>query len=99
MVATGSPVPRCEGRTVNREEAIAILLRDVNDIRRYTIYKIKVRRRFLENHNNVSTDMLLLRAKRDFITERKFMRLVKSRIEKDLGEELGPVEDQDGRQI
>ncbi len=84
---------------MNREEAIAILLRDVNDIRRYTIYKIKVRRRFLENHNNVSTDMLLLRAKRDFITERKFMRLVKSRIEKDLGEELGPVEDQDGRQI
>ena len=84
---------------MNKEEAIAELLGKVDALRRHTITKIRVRRRYRERHKDFSIDLLLASAKRDFVAERHIVNIIKRKIESRFGEPIGPVEDQDGRLI
>jgi hypothetical protein len=82
---------------MKKEEAIAELLSQAEAVRHHTITKIKVRRQYRERHNDVSIDILLASAKRDFLTERNILKTVKKRIEDRFGESVGHIKDQDGR--
>jgi hypothetical protein len=79
--------------------AVVILMKDVRDIRRSTIARIIARRRFIECHKEIPIEFLLLSARQEFIAERSLMQMAKRRLEHELGEELGPIADQDGRLI
>jgi CheY-like chemotaxis protein len=92
QIAVGRPM-------IDKEEALTRLEANLDSIRHHTIAKIKVRRQFRERHNDVSIDFLLLSARRDFLAERRLVRLAKRNIEEQLGEGLGPVRDQDGHLI
>jgi hypothetical protein len=84
---------------MNKDEAIAELLGKADALRRHTITKIRVRRRYRERHKDFSIDLLLASAKRDFVAERYMVDLIKKKIERRIGEPIGPIEDQDGRFI
>jgi hypothetical protein len=84
---------------VNRQVAIEDLLKFSTDIRRNTIRKILLRSRYKKNLQLSTAEHLLERAKRDFIEEIRHLRRFKERLERQVGEPIGPIEDQDGRQI
>jgi len=84
---------------VNRQEAIEDLLRFSTDIRRNTIRRILLRSRYKKNLQLFTTEHLLERAKRDFNEEIRHMKRFKDGLERQVGEPIGPLEDQDGRQI
>ena len=84
---------------MNKEEAITELLDKVDAVRHHTITKIRVRRKYRERRGDVSVDFLLTSAKRDFVTERRLVTVLKKKIEERFGEAIGPIPDQDGRII
>jgi hypothetical protein len=88
-----------EGSMMKKEEAIAELLGKAEIVRHHTITKIRSRRQYRERHKNMSIDILLERAKRDFLYEVKLLKLIKDNIENVIGESIGQVSDQDGRII
>jgi hypothetical protein len=82
---------------MNKEDARALLLERADDIRHHTITKIRVRRKFRDRHTDVSLELLLLSARRDFLAERRLISLLKKKVEGLCGESIGLIEDQDGR--
>jgi hypothetical protein len=84
---------------MKKEEAIAEPLDKAEIVRHHTITKIRSRRQYRERHKNMSIDILLDRAKRDFLHEIRLLNLIKNKIENDFGQSIGPVSDQDGRII
>ena len=90
-----------KGESLKREEAIERLLYFVRNIRHHTIMRIKIRRKYvdLRQTSNLETDQLLEQAMSDFNDEIEFIRKYKERLEENLGQLIGPVEDYDGRRI
>jgi hypothetical protein len=76
---------------MKKEEAIAEPLDKAEIVRHHTITKIRSRRQYRERHKNMSIDILLDRAKRDFLHEIRLLNLIKNKIENDFGESIGPV--------
>ena len=87
------------GILVNVKEARESIIIYGYNIRRDSIRRIKIKRQISESRKYLNVILLLENAKQEFDDEMILLRRFKERAEFEIGEDMGPVEDADGRQI
>lgn len=84
---------------MNRDEAREHVIKFIYSVRRNSLRRIKMRRKFEERHGSIHVALLLESTKKEFDDEVRLIKSFKQKLEDQIDESIGPIEDPDGREI